>query len=331
MTRLVGDPAHAVDEGWEALRQDSLPWLLDLSQPNLQWRALVELFQRPGDSPAVRKARGAASAAEPVAGLLAELDPDGSWATRASRWTTYRGTGWRLVAAVLWGADTADPRLQAAAERLLETAPGVGGLARTNGGSPELALTGRAVQALATLGWTRHPRLQEATAWLVEVGLAEDAKDLLRLRELTIAATATLAAAAWFDRPRKQMLRLRASEVLLSILDDPRAARSHGGLRLGFPNLLRTDIAEMLWALARAGCDYDERLGPTLRRLQLAQSDQGRWCRVAGVPATLPVSAAARPAPGAESRWITLEAAVALLRFAVAAGLPRLFPARPGS
>ena len=67
--------------GWEALRGDSLAWLLDEARPNLQWRVLVELIGRPLDSPAVRRARGAANGVEPLASLLAELHSDGGWLT----------------------------------------------------------------------------------------------------------------------------------------------------------------------------------------------------------------------------------------------------------
>ncbi len=116
----------ACTQGWEALRGDSLDWLLDPARPNLHWRVLVELVGRPTDSPAVRRARGGANAVEPVASLLADLHPDGGWATTVPRWSVYNGPGWRLVAAVAWGADPDDPRLHAASERLLQARPGRG-------------------------------------------------------------------------------------------------------------------------------------------------------------------------------------------------------------
>ncbi|MEJ2189136.1 MAG: hypothetical protein P8Y93_06905, partial [Acidobacteriota bacterium] len=78
--------------------------------------------------------RAGANAATPVASLLADLHEDGGWETSAGLWDTYAGPGWRLVAAVQFGADPSDPRINAAAERLLETAPGEGGFAQRAGG-----------------------------------------------------------------------------------------------------------------------------------------------------------------------------------------------------
>jgi len=163
----VGRPvpiAHA----WESLRGDPMPWLLDEFRPNLHWRVLVEFVRRPPSSPAVIRTRGAADAVEPIASLLADLNPDGTWATDVGYWKPCSGPGWRIVAAVQWGADPTDPRLHAAAERFFETAAGEGGFARGEGGDPVPWLTARMLHALAELGWCRHPRFQEGLAWLEE-------------------------------------------------------------------------------------------------------------------------------------------------------------------
>ena len=154
--------------GWEALRGDPLPWLLDERQPNLHWRVLTELVGRPADSPAVLRAQGGGSAAQPVARLLADLLPDGTWSSAASTWSRYGGPAWRLIAAVQWGADPSDPRLKAAGERLLETAYGEGGVAVRKGEPPSPIVTARLVQALIGLGFGRHLRVQEALAWIEE-------------------------------------------------------------------------------------------------------------------------------------------------------------------
>jgi hypothetical protein len=84
-------------QGWEALRGDSLGWLLDETRPNLHWRVLVELIGRPAASPAVRRARDRADSAEPVASLLTKLEADGEWLSRVPLWVPYRGFGWRFA------------------------------------------------------------------------------------------------------------------------------------------------------------------------------------------------------------------------------------------
>lgn len=297
------------EQGWEALRGDTLRWLLDPARPNVVWRALIELIGRPEDSPAVRRARGGVNAAEPVASLLEELHPDGTWATDVGTWTRYSGPGWRLVAAVEWGADPGDPRLHAASERLLDEEPGTGGLAPRNGARPDPRLTARMLSAMVALGWTRHPRVQEWLAWFEATqGWERD----------PVAAVAVVSASRNGLRPA---LVERAATGLESSL----AAASGGALsRLGHPNLLRTDVAEIMGALAVAGAPWRDEWRPGLARLQRLQDDQGRWRRRVPVPATLGV-----PEPAQPSGFLTLNATTALLTYAVAARLPRMFPPKP--
>jgi hypothetical protein len=296
-------------QGWEALRGDPLPWLLDPSRPNLHWRALVELVGRPPDSPAARRARGGANAVEPVAGLLADLQPDRGWTAALPAWSPYGGPGWRLVAAVQLGADPEDPRLHTASERLLEEATGDGGLARPSRPAPDPRLTARALEAMVALGWSRHPRVQEWLAWLeADPGWEDD----------PVAAVAVLSAARDGVRPA---LMDRAADGLDRRLV---ASRGRSFTILGHPNLLRTDLAEMLAALAAAAVELRQPWRRLLRKLQNRQDPLGRWPRLTPVPTTL--GAPALPGP---SGFITLKATRAMLAYAAAAELPRLFPHPP--
>jgi len=287
--------------------------LLDEDRPNLHWRVLVELLRRPLTSPAVSRARGGANAAEPIASLLAELNPDGTWATDVGFWRPYSGPGWRIVAAVQWGADPTDPRLHATAKRFLETTAGEGGFSRREGGDPVAWLTARMVHALADLGWCRHPRFQEALAWL-----EEEAAIVRGVTAVAILGVLT----ACTDQPRPA-LRSRAVEVILRELAEGRRSRS----RLGHPSLGRTDLAEMLSALARADVPFAPEMGPALARLQCKQMPGGIWSRDISPPATLPLGA--DPPTRGPSRWVTLRCVTALMRYAVDANLPRMYPEKP--
>jgi len=302
----------SISDAWESLCGDPLPWLLDEDRPNLHWRVLVELLRRPVSSPAVLRARGGADAAEPIASLLAELNPDGSWATGVGYWRLYSGPGWRIVAAVQWGADSTDPRLHAAAERFLETTAGEGGFARCEGGDSVAWLTARMLHALADLGWCRHPRFQEALAWLEEeAAIARGVTAVALLGALTSCP----------DQPRP-VLRSQAVEGILRELAEGARSRS----RLGHPGFGRTDLAEMLSALARADVPFAPEMGPALARLQRKQLPRGVWRRDINPPATLPLGAF--PPRRGPSRWVTLRSVTALMRYAVDAKLPRMFPHR---
>jgi hypothetical protein len=310
--------AQVCESGWQALTGDPLPWLLEGVRPGLHWRVLTEMIQRPYESPAVRRARSGANAAEPIAGLLADLLPDGTWASRVQPWTAYSGGGWRTLAAAQLGADPDDPRLQAGIGRLATTTP-EGGLARRPGAPPCTRLTARAAEALATLGWCHHARFQEYLAWLEEG--ASTSRD-------AVTATAILSALASCDDVRRPRLYRRAAECLLELLD-----RSHGrgprdGRKLGHPNLLRTDVVEILWVLRRCHHAYDPRMQTALLNLQALQGDGGRWSRRVELPSSLPLGGT-RPETGKESRWLTLRATSVLLYYAEAASLPRRFPRKP--
>ena len=314
---------------WEALRGDPLPWLLDPGRPNLHWRVLVELIQRPPDSPAVTRARGGSNVVQPIATLIADLAPDGTWASDVPLWRTYAGPGWRLLAAVQWGADPKDPRLQAAAELILESAPGEGGFARRKGGPPVPWFTARILQAFAELGWSHHQRFQEGLAWLEDgdAGHRDGGWRCMRRQSSThecdITPVALLAALSASGDRRRTRLRDRATASIIRTLSATGAVVGD----CGHPCLGRTDEAEILWALAKVKTSLQPAMVPALRRLQGRQVDGGRWRREAPIPRSLGVAGVAvvrKP-----SRWVTLKSVVAVMTYAVEAKLPRLYPPKP--
>jgi hypothetical protein len=316
-------------QAWESLRGDPLNWLLDTQRPNLHWKVLVELVGRPSSSPAVVRARGGANAVEPIASLLADLQPDGTWTDEGPYWRQYVGPGWRLVAAVQWGADPSDPRLQAAAQILVETAPGEGGFARRPDCAAVPWLTARVLQALAELGWCRHPRFQEGLAWLEE-GTASTLHGGWPIEgrrrtgnECVVTPVAVLGLLSTCSENRRVALSTRAVESVLRSLADIQ----RGSLRLGHPCLARSDLGEILWALAQTDVPLRDEMIPALQSLQQKQREGGRWHREVPVPTSLPVDG--RPQVGSPSRWVTLKSAVALMHYAVEAGLPRMYPQKP--
>ncbi len=266
---------------------------------------------------------------EPVASLLADLHPNGGWDTTAQLWQRYAGPGWRLVAAVQWGADPADPRINAAAERIFARAPGEGGFAHSPGGAPQAWLTARVLAALAELGWCGHGRFKEALAWLDEAAPAStEGGWALAGRQQTgsecaVTAVGVLSTVAACEPDNRPALRERALAALRRAL----AAKTAAADRLGHPCLGRTDTAEILWALARAGAPLGPEMIAPLTALQRRQDAAARWRRSVRVPPSLAVPET--PAADSHSGWLTLKAVVALLHYAVEAGLHRLFPEKP--
>lgn len=335
---MSGAPASPCESGWEALRWDPLSWLLEGHEPNLHWRVLVELVRRPEASPAVLRLQGGASAAQPVATLLGELHPDGGWSTRTPTWKRYAGPGWRLLAAVQWGADPHDPRLDAGLRRLVGECTADGGFAARPGAAPQPCLTARVVQVLASLGWCRQPRFREALAWLDE-GVPRAQHGGWRCPDprhaqaqaqgwgCAVTAVGVLWAIAACEGDEPPELRERAVRAVAGALAGAAAA----GLRAGHPNLLRTDPVEALAALAAADAPWEPRLRPMLALVQDAQDRAARWRRRVPVPSSLPVDEGTRRQAAGPSRWITLRAVTALIRYAVEAELPRLFPQKPSN
>ncbi|NOZ78310.1 MAG: hypothetical protein GXP48_03840 [Acidobacteria bacterium] len=306
---------------WEALRADPVPWLLNETPRNIMWRVLVELFERPADSLAVRRARSGANIHEPVASLLKPLLPDGSWVmnTDENAGLTPRD---RVLMAVQAGADPGDPRLQAAAHRLLDL----------EFRGCNVCAVARDVQAFHALGWERDLRFEERVAWLAEDApraagggwACHDPAHAGPAGGCAVTAVSLLAAAGEGGGPRWKAFRSRSAGSLVRYLEASEAARTNGWHRPGHPNLERTDFVEALWSLARAGVPYDPRMKAALARLQDDQDGGGRWTLEAGPAAE--GDGVCGETRGAPSRWITLRALVALKAYALPAELPRLFP-----
>ncbi len=275
------------------------------------------------------RARGGANAVDPIATLLEDLAPDGTWLCQSALWELFSGPGWRLLAAVQWGADTTDPRLHAASQRLLEESPGVGGFAVREGDDPPPWLTARVLQALAVLGWCRHSRFQEAVAWLDESAPQSDDGGWLRSGEdgesiaCGVTPVALLDALTACGGSNRSALCDRAVRSLRTAI----SSMGEEMFLLGLPHFDRTDAAESFAVLARAGSGWDPEMFPALVRLQGLQLEGGRWPRGVDVPESLPIGS--RPLIGESSRWTSLAAATAVLYYAVEADLPRLYPQKP--
>lgn len=316
----------SVSSGWEALAADPLPWLLDTDRPHLTARVLVELVGRPPTSPAVVRARGGANAAEPVATLLAPLQPDGRWDPVPGGGASFDGPPERIAAAAQLGADPDDPRLQAAVGAWLGDGRGDGPVALgPSGERPDAWRTARAAQALCALGWARHLAVQEALAWLDEAAPASPAGGWVDTtgEECGATAAAVLAALTGPDGARRDPLRTRALRSVDRLVAGGRVSD-----RWSVPRFERTDVLELLWVAARAGAPWSPRWLRAIATVQDGQDGSGRWS-ARREPPLAAMLAEGLGRSGSPSGWLTLEAVGVLLRYAPEAGLPRRFPQRP--
>ncbi len=322
MNPPLGEPCT---QWWQALRADPLAWLLDDRHPNVAWRVLVELVERPVEAPAVRRMRGGAGAAEPVASLLEHLHPDGTWNLPSGEWTPFGGAWWHLVAAVRLGADPTDPRVGAGLRRLLEEDDGME--------AADPCARARALEAACRLGWADHPVVAEALArfeagarsgWTCVHDAHHDSDGRCRVTAVALLAASSAAPAR---RPYRELREAAAARITrwLAGYGDPAAVP----WRPGFPNLLRTDPLEALEALVAAGRPWDADLHPVLAAVQLAQDGEGRW-RTSAEPEAFGGLEGWDP-PGRPSRWLTLSALRVLRAWAVPAGLPVMMGPPPAA
>jgi hypothetical protein len=318
---------ETVSDGWQALTGDPIQWLLDVGGPNLQWRVLVDLVRRPSDSPAVVRARGGANIIEPVASLLADFDTEVGWRSELPAWQPYDGPGWRIVAAVQWGADPSDPRLAGAARRLLAAADPGGGFRPGDGRPPDTRLTARVLQALAALGWCREPGFGNQLAWLAEGTPRAPGGGWLKPGGEPADCPTTVAAVAGLVSCCGDRHRRRLEKRVLSSLEAVFESAGSEFEESAFPCLEWTDTAELLQAAASLGAPLTASMRAALHELQHQQTGGGRWRRRRRRPESLAVgddSSADEPCP-----WVTLKSVAAVLHYAVEAGLPRMYPQRP--
>jgi len=214
---------------------------------------------------------------------------------------------------------------------LIDNTPGKGGFSKCEGGSASTWLTARILQGLAALGWCRHPRFEEALAWLEDgdgrhpAGGWRAADGNRRSAECSVTAVAVLDTLTICDDERRRALRDRSVQSLLRTLGD----RDRRQSAYGHPCLGRTDDAEVLSVLARAATPVAAPLVSALRGVQLRQDEGGRWLRMIAIPKTLPVPSETdldRP-----SRWVTLKCVTALMAYSVDAKLPRMYPQKPAA
>ncbi|MGE5236898.1 MAG: prenyltransferase/squalene oxidase repeat-containing protein [Acidobacteriota bacterium] len=304
---------------WRHLRGDPSRFLLDDEEPGVVWRTQLELLARPGDSPAVQRAREQARRKGAATYILAQQHPMGYWGSPGAYGARWSGTAWQVIALAALGADPEDPRVDRAAATLLQLVqPTSGGFSPARGKIPASCFTAEVCAALARFGFAHHPRLREAMAWLAEREGGHGGWTCPELRHLIdggcpVTAVAVLRLVAELGENERSRLRGLAERAASWLLDHGlflSGGAPRGWLEFCHPELSRTDLLDALAAMARAGRPMAPPIAATLPLVIARQDDQACWRQHHRVPFGEPA--------GEPSRWLTLKALVALAAYGVA-------------
>lgn len=286
-----------------------LDWLLDPTDPVARHLALRDVVGAPEAE--LAPARTAAMAAEPIRSILAAQTPEGYWVKPGGGYSPkYTGTVWQVIFLDQLGADSADPRVRAACEYVLDHTQAVnGGFSYTaaprrpppSGTAP--CLHGNLLAAMLNLGFANDPRVADAVRFLVDSETAAEGHTYYQsgYSGPTFACAVngkqpcgwggTKAVIALARVPRElrtpahaEALR-RGVEFLLRV--DPATALypmtpgttkpSGTWFKLAFPLGYTADVLQVMEAVCEAGGGGDRRLEPAVAWL-LAQRDRtGRW------------------------------------------------------
>jgi hypothetical protein len=306
---------HALSNApwWRLLRGDPAEFLLG-DDPGVVWRTLVVLLSRPGDSPAVVRARAQSQQSGLAAAILQGQSAEGYWGSPVAYGARWSGTAWHVSALAQLGADPEDPRVVRGAEMLLEVLqPRYGGFATTRQRPPSPCFTAELCAALVRLGFGRHARVREAVAWLAaHRGEGWSCAEERHLVDGCCLVTAVAVLRVVGHHPPEER------SALMTLAD--RAAgwleqrgffctgpAPHGWWELAHPCLYRVDALDALAALAKLGRRPSAGVLAALLGLLARQDTRGRWEQQVQVPFGEP--------SGKPSRWVTLKAVTTLATF----------------
>lgn len=337
--------------GWTThLNGDPLPWLLEESTPAIRHLTLRQLLDRPANDPEVVAARTAAMADDPIAAILANQRPDGSWVKAGAGYgPKYRGTVWQVVFLDQLGADGADPRVSLGCQHVLTWCPtesgGLGISSAVERRPPPSAvvhcLSGNLIRALIGLGWLEDERVRHAIDWQARSITGEDfdryhrsgtsgpgfccaANDGLPCAWGAIKALRGLARIPAESREPHVVRAIEQGVAFLfsrdpAVADYPRpsrAARPNASwFKPGFPSGYVADVLQNLEVLCKLGYGEDPRLRHAVDWLLSKQGKDGRWKNEYAYNGKTWTDFEKQGQP---SKWVTLRACTVLK--AVAAG-----------
>ena len=162
-------------QDWKkALKADPTDWLLEPDDPGVRYLTLRDIAQ--ADEQEIKTARRKAHREGPIAGILAEMNPEGYWIQPGNVYANKcRGTVWSIISLAELGASTEeDKRVGAACDYLLDQALLKGGQFSPRGKPTNmgLCLQGNLLLSLMDLGY-KDSRLNIAYEWMDQMVTGE--------------------------------------------------------------------------------------------------------------------------------------------------------------
>jgi hypothetical protein len=329
----------------DRLKGNSLDWLLEPDVPGVRYLALRDLLDYPDDDSELRKMRSEAHRIGPIAGVLAEMEPEGYWVRPGPGYTAkYRSTVWAIILLAQLGASVnEDERIRKACAYLVDHALAPGGKFSVSG-APSYTidcLQGNLCWALLELGY-EDVRLDEAFEWMARgvtgEGVAAATEKNVPLRYYSYKCGPNFAcgvngskSCAWgavkvmmalgkLPADRRTPLVERAIQQGIDFLFSVEPSRAGWPTRtdskpnrswwkFGFPVFYITDLLQVVEALALHGLAGDRRLAKTVDLICDQQDANGRWSLEYDYMGKTWINFGEKHQP---NKWVTLRALRAL-------------------
>ncbi len=321
-----------------------LDWLLEPCDPSVRAATLRQLLGRMPDDPDVVQAEAAINRSEPVKTILALQETGGGWGEPKNYYTgKYSSTVWTLLVLAELGATPGDERIAAACSFVLQNAlhresGGFSVRGGTHGGRGSgviPCLTGNMLWALIRFGYLTDPGVQTAIGWFCHyqrfddgdgspTGWPYDNWDICWGRHTCHMGVVKMLKA--FSHIPENMRSAQVSETIARgaefMLLHHVFKRSHdldrvskpGWKRFGFPLMYQTDVLEIVNVLLDLGY-RDPRMAEAVELVRSKRPQDGRWRLENSYNASLLVPVERK---GEASKWITLNALRALMRYPLA-------------
>jgi hypothetical protein len=259
-----------------------LSWLLETSQPSVQYRTLTGLLGRSVNDPEVREAKGNLRRTGWAADILAERHPGGGWEDGTSQYQPkYISTHWKMLVLADLGLTRTDPAVHAACEFWMRgfAAKG-GGLGGNSSGTPHYCIAANMARASIQFGYVEDPRVRRTLEWLVETADPKGGWSCYGTgRNLdsweALSAFAVYPRAKWSAAMAACVA--KGAEFFLERELCRQGARYAPWFRFHYPAHYYYDILVGLDFMTALGYGRDPRLSRALAVLRKKRRSDGRW------------------------------------------------------